>query len=108
MGYRKFNYEGLDCIEKGELMLKNRRYRHYQSKYKITQTEYEERFRLQSGMCALCDKPLGDKFVIDHCHKTGKVRGIIHAKCNILLAMADDSLLIIKKAFYYLKGRKFE
>jgi phage FluMu protein Com len=58
----------------------------------------------QNNRCAMC----GDLFnkessiYVDHDHKTGKVRGFIHAKCNALLAMAEDNTERLKLAIVYL------
>lgn len=37
---------------------------------------------LQNGMCASCLDALTSRFCIDHCHKTGKVRGLLCISCN--------------------------
>ncbi|KAJ8979951.1 hypothetical protein NQ317_001536 [Molorchus minor] len=34
--------------------------------------------------CYICNKNLGDDRVLDHCHLTGKFRGVVHNKCNLL------------------------
>jgi hypothetical protein len=38
----------------------------------------------QGGVCAICGKPFtkSDGAVLDHCHKTGFVRGALHRSCN--------------------------
>ena len=37
----------------------------------------------QGGICPLCDKKIahGDA-ALDHCHKTGHIRGVLHIACN--------------------------
>ena len=54
--------------------------------------EYELRLALQGGACAICRKePRRRLLCIDHCHKTGKVRGLLCTPCNAALgAFADD------------------
>lgn len=41
-------------------------------------------------------------FHIDHCHKTGKVRGILCSKCNTALGLLDDSIDKIEQLKSYL------
>lgn len=40
----------------------------------------------QNGICPLCNKPIDLKIkgeaVMDHCHETGLVRGVLHRSCN--------------------------
>lgn len=53
------------------------------------------------GFCELCGKET--KRVHDHCHKTGKFRGMICHPCNIRLAKIDSRLEWHKKAMAYIK-----
>lgn len=38
----------------------------------------------QGGKCAICDQRIlgADRAVLDHCHDTGFIRGVLHASCN--------------------------
>lgn len=46
----------------------------------------------QGRMCALCGQPLAeDKAVLDHDHKEGHVRGVLHAGCNSLLGKLENN-----------------
>jgi hypothetical protein len=45
----------------------------------------EDLLKLQNNMCALCDEIIEDgKAVLDHDHKSGQVRGVLHRGCNAL------------------------
>lgn len=60
-------------------------------KYGITAEQYGDLLRAQGGRCAICgtDSPAGiGGFHIDHCHATGRVRGLLCHHCNILAASA--------------------
>ena len=46
--------------------------------------------------------------VVDHCHTTNKVRGIICEKCNQTLGLMDDSVEFLIKAAQYLEDSKKE
>ena len=48
--------------------------------------EYNDMLVKQNNVCALCNKPFnGQTPFVDHCHKTGKIRGLVHNKCNLLI-----------------------
>jgi hypothetical protein len=47
-------------------------------------------------------KPL-TRPVIDHCHITGKVRGLLCSKCNKALGLFSDNLNTLEQALKYLK-----
>ena len=53
-------------------------------KYGLTPHDVAIKWDFQYGRCALCEEPLDSKrvWVIDHDHKTGKFRGLLHAWCN--------------------------
>src|SRR5262245_16935978 len=63
----------------------NRKYL-YQQKYKITSQDFDNLLSKQQNCCAICLKAYKTEnhynFCIDHCHNTGKVRGILCRTCN--------------------------
>jgi hypothetical protein len=73
-------------------------------KYNITNEKYENMKTEQNNKCAICDNVLGFGHLsaIDHCHKTGMVRGLLCRGCNLLLGNAKDSTDILKSAILYL------
>lgn len=53
----------------------------------------------QGGNCAVCKKPIslevmGNKsdYVVDHCHETGIIRGVLHRSCNASLGKLDNAV----------------
>lgn len=61
-------------------------------KYNVSQPMYDEMVHQQNGICVLCPKKFSEmkRFPdIDHCHTTGKVRGILCHACNIALRAVD-------------------
>ena len=73
----------------------------------ISLDQYNEMLVKQSGGCAICGtteakNAKGTKYlVIDHCHDTNKVRGLLCSPCNIACGMlADDPARAIMAAEY--------
>lgn len=63
--------------------------RHLMREYGITIEQYNIMEAQQNGLCAICKQPetqerKGVKYrlAVDHCHKTGKIRGLLCFKCN--------------------------
>ena len=78
-----------------------------QSKYGIGLSEYAELLASQGGKCAICGtREPGTKgrdcFVVDHCHNSMKVRGLLCVSCNLLLGHAQDSPQVLQRAILYL------
>jgi len=57
---------------------------HIKRSYGLSLEAYDSLLISQSGMCAICDTALDVKVCIDHCHDTGRIRGIVHFCCNFL------------------------
>lgn len=57
----------------------------------------------QGYSCALCKNPIGLNFHIDHCHRSGIVRGILCRLCNISLGMFRDDPVFLRAAASYLE-----
>lgn len=46
----------------------------------------------QKGLCAVCGHPIArDNAVLDHCHKHGALRGVLHRSCNSLLGVLENN-----------------
>jgi hypothetical protein len=58
----------------------------------------------QGDVCAICatDKPTRVGWVVDHCHSTGRVRGILCGNCNTALGMVKDNPETLLAAVTYL------
>lgn len=69
--------------------------RHLRRTYGITADDYDEMLAGQGGGCAICESPTsGDprrpRLHVDHCHDTGKVRGLLCSDCNRALGQFKD------------------
>lgn len=53
--------------------------------------------------CDVCGTFVGPEIHLDHCHKTGKFRGFLCAKCNHCIGFADDSKEVLAALILYLE-----
>ena len=60
--------------------------------YGLTIEQYEDMFRSQNGMCAICNgfSLAGRRLAVDHNHNTGKVRQLLCSICNTVLGMVKE------------------
>lgn len=76
--------------------------------YGITFEQYESMLEAQGGGCAICHaKEPSNRtkfFAVDHCHETGKVRGLLCTKCNRGLGFFNDKSTLLQAASSYLIG----
>ena len=75
-------------------------------RYGITPEDVDALMEAQGGVCAICktDDPGGrGVFVIDHCHDTGKVRGLLCNLCNKGLGCLGDTVDKLEAATDYLR-----
>lgn len=89
----------------------NKRKSNLAKNYGLTVAEYDALLRKQGGVCAVCgkDEPnahgrTGKRFrlAVDHCHETGKVRGLLCQKCNRAIGLLGDDPVLMRKAIGYL------
>jgi hypothetical protein len=76
----------------------------------ITVKEYDVRLKSQGGKCAICNKlpkENGKALAVDHCHKTGKIRGLLCDSCNKHLALEKHTPEILLKTIAYITAGKF-
>lgn len=70
--------------------------------YNIDNEGYERLQKAQGGTCAICKDP-ERKLVIDHCHTTDLVRGLLCSQCNSALGLFKDDPKLLQAATDYLK-----
>jgi hypothetical protein len=85
------------------------RRQHLKNRYGITPEDYEDMLSEQKGKCAICDRqgqsPGNKRFLdVDHCHKTGKIRGLLCNRCNQSMGKVKDDIDLLKKFLAYLIG----
>lgn len=73
-------------------------------KYGITLEQYNELLARQGGVCAICGGEDQKRLAVDHDHKTGKVRGLLCARCNPAIGFLLDKVETAHKLILYLEG----
>ena len=66
----------------------------------------------QSGTCAICKLPCSiDQAVLDHCHRGGHIRAVLHRGCNALLGRIENNAprhgIQIDQLIQFLHGAAF-
>lgn len=77
-------------------------------RYGVTAEQVEAMRLAQAGNCPGCAKPLDHAGThhLDHCHTTGKVRGLLCKPCNLALGHVQDDPATLRRLAGYLEGQK--
>lgn len=83
------------------------RRQHRLAKYGLTDEQFQTMLVRQKNSCVICNKVFNSTrdTHVDHCHRTGKVRGILCGACNNGLGRFEDDTYRLLKAILYLKAR---
>lgn len=59
----------------------------------------------QDGRCAICKElpANGERLVVDHCHTSGAVRGLLCKPCNLAIGLMKDKVERMASAILYLE-----
>ncbi len=79
----------------------------YKALYNITIEDYDILYLKQQGCCAICkihSSILSKSLYVDHCHKTGKVRGLLCQHCNSMLGFSKDNTEVLWTAIQYINN----
>lgn len=87
-----------------------RRDHHLRRRYKITFDDFKKMVEEQDGKCLTCSKDLvlipdklgHDAACVDHCHETGKVRGILCNNCNRAIGLVKEDIEVLRNMINYL------
>lgn len=76
-------------------------------RYGISLDDYNELLLTQGGCCKICKLKAEDNFrgilYVDHCHKTGKIRGLLCDLCNKAIGLFKDDISLLAEAINYLR-----
>lgn len=76
-------------------------------RYGLTQETFDRILESQNGVCAICGttewgSPVKNIPHVDHCHTSGKVRGLLCHQCNTAIGHLKDNPEIVMSAYNYL------
>jgi len=82
-----------------------------QTNYGLSLEDYQSLLDKQGGLCAICKQTETSKsnvgkpknLAVDHCHTTGKVRGLLCHHCNTGIGKFMDKVDLLESAIKYLK-----
>lgn len=79
---------------------------HLKRQYGITEAQRDEMISSQMGICSIC---LAAPAVhVDHCHETGRVRGVLCFNCNSAIGKLGDDPDTLRRAIAYLEGNAWK
>ena len=114
---RGFRYSCADCDRKKEnekrasLMITNpeavrekERKEALKKSYNMSLEDYDNLMKKQNNVCGICKDTCvsGRRLAVDHCHTTGKIRGLLCCNCNRGLGLLKDSKERLAAAIAYL------
>lgn len=88
--------------DKWELQKQNQRLKR---RYGITLDTYNQFLINQKGLCAICGKhqiEIKRRLDVDHCHTTGKIRGLLCTNCNRGIGYFYENLELLDRAKEYI------
>lgn len=84
---------------------------YYRNTYNIGYQTVLDQLEKQNNLCLICskvgfkmNKGIKHNLVVDHCHDSGRFRGLLCNNCNRGLGLFKDSTESLKRAIEYLEG----
>ncbi|GAA2308960.1 endonuclease VII domain-containing protein [Streptomyces kunmingensis] len=79
---------------------------HLKRNYNLTEAQRDEMVASQMGICVICLK--APAVHVDHCHETGRVRGVLCFNCNSAIGKLGDDPDTTRRAAAYLEGNAWK
>ena len=76
--------------------------------YGLSMQDYDAMVAQQGGVCAICKRQPDRPLFVDHCHASGKVRGLLCHPCNAAIGFMRDDDIVAAAATDYLRKAKRE
>ena len=74
----------------------------------LTINDYDNMLLAQNTQCAICGVnkcSSGRRFAVDHCHATGRIRGLLCLRCNQAIGKFNDNYFLLQQAADYVSGQ---
>lgn len=86
-----------------------RRWAWIKQKYGLTPADYQRMLESQNGSCKICGRGptgngVGKILEVDHCHRTGTIRGLLCRRCNTGISWLEKDPQLLAKMVTYLKA----
>jgi hypothetical protein len=78
-------------------------------KYGLSVQDYDALVEAQQGLCAICGGHLStfnQRLAVDHCHTTGRIRGLLCHNCNTGLGKFKEDIELLLRAVEYLQRNR--
>ncbi|MFJ4787907.1 endonuclease VII domain-containing protein [Streptomyces sp. NPDC088794] len=85
-----------------ECRAERNRISYFKRKYGLAPAELDALIADQLGICCICLAAPAEH--VDHCHQTGRVRGVLCFSCNAALGQFKDRPDAIRRAAAYVEG----
>lgn len=82
----------------------------FRTRYDLTLEQYDNMVAQQAGKCLVCGvvpkltKRTSKGLHVDHCHKSGKVRGLLCHQCNCAIGLLKEDTNRIRRLLEYIEG----
>ena len=81
------------------------------SSYGLRESDIVAMWEKQGGRCPICQRAIPRKYGfgnhVDHCHKTGIVRGLLCHRCNVGIGYFKDDINALRRAAHYLETSRY-
>ncbi|MDQ0682730.1 MULTISPECIES: endonuclease VII domain-containing protein [Streptomyces] len=89
-----------------ECRAERNRISYFKRKYGLSPAELDAMVAEQQGICCICLAAPAEH--VDHCHETGRVRGVLCFSCNAALGQFKDRPDVMRRAATYLEGNAWK
>jgi hypothetical protein len=100
------NKESILAENKAQYSPEKERAKKLHRTYGLSVELYDHMLKEQGYKCKLCSSTNPQhnygRFVVDHCHTSGKVRGLLCGECNLMLGKSKDNVNTLQNAISYL------
>lgn len=77
----------------------------FERTYGITPKQYDQMLADQGGVCARCKQPPKTmRLAVDHCHSTGRVRGLLCGPCNTYIGRLEANMNMLDEDLAYISA----